>query len=184
MLWTVALLPQNNWYTQVPDINTQFGALTGRATNIHTVLLKDIHHHKGFEAVFTAWFPSYHPTNSTKHWRTKGVCRSAKQKKNKRTCVWDNIDRILPSTTRSCHEKKVNVTKITWCFSCMALKEAEHVTTCLADGRHLGNHRQIVDNKSNFILLNVSQVVSMPQQSIATDVSCTMCIVLVHQQRC
>ena len=29
------------------------------------------------------------------------------------------------------------------------LSELEHVATCLANGGHLGNHRQVVDHKSN-----------------------------------
>lgn len=63
----------------------------------------------------------------------------------------------------------------------MSLEQTKHVATCLADGGHFGNDGQVVDDEAHFILLDLGQVVGMPQQTKASHICGAMCIVFVHQ---
>lgn len=62
-----------------------------------------------------------------------------------------------------------------------ALKQAEQVPSRFADGAHLGDDRQVVDNEGHLVFLLRRQVVGVSQQTEARHVRGGVSLVLVHQ---
>lgn len=63
----------------------------------------------------------------------------------------------------------------------MSLQQLEHVTACLRDGRHLCNHRQIVDDERHLVLLMGGQRLGVTQQAKAGDIGGAVRVVFVHE---
>lgn len=61
------------------------------------------------------------------------------------------------------------------------MHEAEHVAAGLADGGHLGQHGQVVDDEGHLAPLLPGQVLGMAQDPEARDVSGGVGIEGVHQ---
>ena len=94
--------------------------------------------------------------------------------------------RTRPTTRRQ--GKGANATKIadkshTRRFCGMTLQQTEHVSARLADGGHLGDDWQVVDDEADFVLLYLRQVVGVAEDSKARDVGGSVGVVLVHQTR-
>lgn len=62
-----------------------------------------------------------------------------------------------------------------------ALQQAEQVPSGFTDGAHLGDDRQVVDDKGHLALLLRRQVVGVSQQTEARHVCGGVSLVLVHQ---
>ncbi len=61
------------------------------------------------------------------------------------------------------------------------MHKAKHVPTSFADGRHLGENRQVVNDEGHLCTLLPGQILSVTQDPEPCDVSCCVCIEGVHQ---
>ena len=63
----------------------------------------------------------------------------------------------------------------------MTLQKTKHVAARLADGGHLGDDWQVVDDEADLVLLYPGQVVGVAEDAEACDVCGAVGVVLVHK---
>lgn len=84
-------------------------------------------------------------------------------------------------TKRILQESWINAVCLhTWCLGGGALQEAEEVSAGLADGSHLGNDGQVVDDEGHLIALLLRQVAGVAKNAEACDVGGCVRVELVH----
>ena len=61
------------------------------------------------------------------------------------------------------------------------MQKTKHVATRLADGGHLGDDWQVVDDEADLIFLYPGQVVGVAEDAEASDICGAVGVVLVHE---
>ena len=63
----------------------------------------------------------------------------------------------------------------------MTLQQPEHVSARLANGGHLGDDGQVVDDEADLVLLYLRQVGGVAEDAETCDVGRSMGVILVHE---
>ena len=66
-------------------------------------------------------------------------------------------------------------------FRCVALKESEHVSARFSHCSHLGDYRQIVNDKGDIIFLVLRKVLSVTEDTIPSNIGGTVSVEPVHE---